>query len=424
MFDDVVIEDLYGYEILDSRGNPTIEGVCVLSDGTEARVAIPSGKSVGKHEAHELRDGDKRYNGKGVRNAITYLNRDIFEELEGLSPFMQQEIDDILIELDGTHNKSRLGANAILAASLSIAKASALSLGIELFEYLGGIKKHYLPVPFLNILNGGEHADNGLDIQEYMIAPVNFDTFSDALRAGVEIYHALRQILLDKHLSIGIGDEGGFAPTLSSNTEPFELIIRAIEKAGYVPGEDILLAIDAAANSFYRDGKYHLTLEDKHLSSEEFANLYKEWTDHYPLVSIEDGMAEMDEHGWIELTELIGEDIQLIGDDIFVTQMKLLKQGIDKAIANGILIKPNQVGSLSETLETVSFAQSNGYSTMVSHRSGDTCDPVIVHIAVGLDTLMIKSGAPCRGERLSKYNELLRIEYEQGLEYAGKLLIE
>ncbi len=401
---------VWAREILDSRGNPTVEAEIHLESGAYGAAAVPSGASTGTLEAHELRDGDDRYNGKGVTKAVDNIIDEIGDEIVGYDALDQRTIDELLIELDGTENKSRLGANAILAVSLATAKAAANHLGVPLFQYLGGIQARYLPVPLMNILNGGKHADNNVDIQEFMIAPAGAPTFGEALRMGVEVYHALKKVLSEQGYSTAVGDEGGFAPNLKSNEEALEVIMRAIEKAGYEPGIDVLLALDPAASEFYKDGFYYLQGEGKKLSSDDMVEFWINLVDKYPIVSIEDGMHEEDWEGWRKLTEALGNRIQLVGDDVFVTNIYRLERGIESEVANSILIKLNQIGTLTETLETIEMAQMHGYSWIISHRSGETEDTTISHLAVGTNASQIKTGAPARSERVAKYNELLRIE--------------
>ncbi len=410
------IIEVFAREILDSRGNPTVEVEVTLSDGAWGRAAVPSGASTGKNEALELRDGDKkRYKGKGVLKAVENVNTIIAEELEGEIAYNQREIDELLIELDGTPNKSKLGANAILGVSMAVARAAADSLGMPLYRYLGGTNAYVLPVPMMNILNGGAHADNSVDIQEFMIAPVKAELFSDAIRMGSEVFHSLKAVLKSKGYSTAVGDEGGFAPNLKSNEEALELIIKAIEDAGYTPGEDIFIAIDSAASEFYENGKYVFrwsTGEEK--SSDDMIKLYEKWITSYPIVSIEDGLSEDDWEGWVNLTKELGGKVQLVGDDIFVTNIEIFKKGIEKGIANSILIKLNQIGTVSETIDAVELAKLSGYTAVVSHRSGETEDTFIADLSVALNTGMIKTGSASRSERIAKYNQLLRIEEELG----------
>ncbi len=406
------ITDIKAREILDSRGNPTVEVDVVLEGGILGRAAVPSGASTGEHEAIELRDGDKaRYKGKGTQKAVSNVNNIIKKELIGKDPFNQRELDDFLIKLDGTENKSKLGANAILGVSLAAAKAAASAKEQQLFEYIGGKDAHILPVPMMNIINGGAHADNNVDLQEFMIMPVGADSFATALRMGSEIFHTLKSILKNKGLSTAVGDEGGFAPNLKSNSEAIEIILEAIDGAGYKMQKDVAVALDPAASSFYKDGKYMLLAEDKkENSSEDMINFYSSWVDKYPIVSIEDALAEDDWDGWSILTEKLGKKIQIVGDDLFVTNTKRLKTGIDKKIANSILIKVNQIGTLSETLDAINMAKKAGYTAVISHRSGETEDTTISHLAVATGVGQIKTGSVCRSDRVAKYNELLRIE--------------
>lgn len=410
-----VITDVCAREILDSRGNPTVEVDVVLADGTIGRAAVPSGASTGAFEAVELRDGDKtRYAGKGVLQAVENVNQIIAPKVKRLSPFDQHGLDRLLIELDGTENKSRLGANAILGVSLAVAKAAAGSAGIPLYQYLGGAKTKELPVPMMNILNGGKHADNNVDIQEFMIMPLGAASFAEALRMGTEVYHGLKEVLKEKSLTTAIGDEGGFAPSLASNEEALLCIMEAIRRAGYLPGEEVGLALDVAATEIYDRGRYHLAGEGLRKSPEEMISYYESLIGHYPIVSIEDGLSEEDWEGWAKLTERLGDQVQLVGDDLFATNPLRLERGIEGKCANSILIKVNQIGTLSETLKAIEMAKSAGYTAVVSHRSGETEDVTIAHIAVAVNAGMIKTGAPARTERVAKYNELLRIEKELG----------
>ena len=398
---------------MDSRGNPTIEVEVFLEDGTVGRAAVPSGASTGVHEAVELRDGDKsRYLGKGVLKAVDNVNTIISPELIGFDATDQAGIDLLMIDLDGSANKGKLGANAILGVSMAVAKAAAQSLGLPLYQYLGGFNAKELPVPMMNILNGGEHADNNVDIQEFMIMPVGAPNFREALRMGAEVYHSLKVVLKGRGLNTAIGDEGGFAPNLSSNEEALKVIIEAIEKAGYKPGEDIFLAMDVASSEIYQDGKYNLAGEGITKTAAEMVAFYEELVAKYPIISIEDGMAEDDWEGWKLLTEKLGDKIQLVGDDLFVTNTKRLKMGIDQDIANSILIKVNQIGTLTETFETIEMAKRAGYTCVISHRSGETEDATIADIAVAVNAGQIKTGAPTRSDRIAKYNQLLRIEEE------------
>lgn len=416
-----LIEAVGAREILDSRGNPTVEVEVLLDDGTVARAGVPSGASTGAFEAYELRDGDKdRYDGKGVQKAVDAVIGEISDEIEDMESTEQRLIDAALIALDGTENKSRLGANAILGASLAVAKASADSLDLPLFRYLGGPNAHTLPVPLMNIINGGSHADNDVDIQEFMIVPLGAETFSEALRWGVETYHALKGLLKSKGLATGLGDEGGFAPNLPSNRAALDLIVEAIGIAGYVPGKDIALALDVAASEFYKDGSYHF--EGKELSAKEIVAYFAELVDAYPLVSIEDPLEEDDWDGYTHLTEQLGHKVQIVGDDLFVTNPERLAKGLKLKAGNSILVKVNQIGTLTETLDAVALAQRAGYTAILSHRSGETEDTTIADLAVATDSGQIKTGAPARSERVAKYNQLLRIEEELGdaAVYAGR----
>ena len=410
-----IITQVYAREILDSRGNPTVEVEVVLEDGTMGRAAVPSGASTGVHEAVELRDGDKkRYVGKGVMKAVENVNDIIAEALIGLDATRQIEIDELLIRLDETPNKAKLGANAILGVSMAVAKAAANYVGLPLYQYLGGTNAHELPVPMMNILNGGSHADNNVDIQEFMIMPVGAKSFSECLRMNVEIYHALKGILKAKGLSTGLGDEGGFAPNLESNAEALDVIMEAIAKAGYKAGKDIMLAMDVAASEFYKDGKYHMLAEGAPKTSTQMVNYLADLVAKYPIISIEDGLAEDDWKGWAALTKKLGDKVQLVGDDLFVTNAARLQMGIDKGVANAILIKVNQIGTLTETFRAVELAKRHGYTAIVSHRSGETEDVTMSDIAVALNAGQIKSGAPARTDRVAKYNQLLRIEEDLG----------
>jgi enolase len=409
------IKKITAREILDSRGNPTVEVDVILKNGILGRAAVPSGASTGSREAVELRDGDKkRYLGKGVLKAVAHVEKIIASRLIGMDATKQKQIDHLMIGLDGTENKGKLGANAILGVSLAVAKASALDKGVSIYKYIGGTKAQRLPVPFFNILNGGQHADNNVDIQEFMIVPKGAKSFKDSLRMAAETYHVLKSVLKSKKLSTAVGDEGGFAPDLSSNEEAVQVIISAIEKAGYKPGKDISIALDAAASEMYQDGKYVLGADNRRLSSKEMVDFYEKLISKYPIVSIEDGLAEDDWDGWEKLTRRLGRKIQLVGDDIFVTNPKILAEGIRKRIANSILIKLNQIGTLTETLETVAMARKAGYTCMFSHRSGETEDAFLADVAVATNAGQIKTGAPARSERLAKYNQLLRIEEELG----------
>ena len=410
-----IITQVYAREILDSRGNPTVEVEVILEDGTMGRAAVPSGASTGVHEAVELRDGDKkRYVGKGVMKAVENVNDIIAEALIGLDATRQIEIDEMLIRLDETPNKAKLGANAILGVSMAVAKAAANYAGLPLYQYLGGTNAHELPVPMMNILNGGSHADNNVDIQEFMVMPVGAKSFTECLRMNVEIYHALKGILKGKGLSTGLGDEGGFAPNLESNAEALDVIMEAIEKAGYKAGKDIMLAMDVAASEFYKDGKYHMLAEGAPKTSTQMVNYLADLVAKYPIISIEDGLAEDDWKGWAALTRKLGGKVQLVGDDLFVTNAARLQMGIDKGVANAILIKVNQIGTLTETFRAVELAKRHGYTAIVSHRSGETEDVTMSDIAVALNAGQIKSGAPARTDRVAKYNQLLRIEEDLG----------
>ncbi|EGW37083.1 phosphopyruvate hydratase [Desulfosporosinus sp. OT] len=409
------ITDVYAREILDSRGNPTIEVDVVLTDGIIGRAAVPSGASTGAFEAVELRDGDKtRYMGKGVLKALENVNSLIAPEVEGLNPFDQPGLDRTLIELDGTENKGKLGANAILGVSLAAAKAAAESLGLPLYQYLGGVNAKELPVPMMNILNGGSHADNNVDIQEFMVMPVGASSFAEALRMGTEVYHSLKAVLKEKALATAVGDEGGFAPNLESNEDALLCIVDAIQRAGYVPGEDVALALDVAASEIYENGIYDLAGEGVKKTSDEMIDFYEGLIKRYPIVSIEDGLHEDDWEGWRKLTERLGDRVQLVGDDLFVTNPERLARGIKEKCANSILIKLNQIGTLTETLDAIEMAKRAGYTAVVSHRSGETEDVTLAHVAVAVNAGMIKTGAPARTERVAKYNELLRIEEELG----------
>lgn len=415
----VFIENVYAQEVLDSRGNPTVRATVELSDGTVASATVPSGASTGKREALELRDKDERFGGKGVLKAVTNVNEAIAEVIVGLSPFNQKEIDDIMLEIDGTENYSNLGANAVLGVSMAVARAAAKSLNIPLYRYLGGANASILPVPMFNIINGGAHANNSVDFQEFMIMPFGFDSFSEALRAAAEIYQTLKKILNDAGHSTAVGDEGGFAPNLKDNEEPIKIIMSAIEKAGYKLGEQIKIALDVAASELYENGKYKL--ENKEFSSEEMIEYYANLCEKYPIFSIEDGLSEDDWDGWKKLTERLGKKVQLVGDDLFVTNEKILLEGIKKGVANAILIKPNQIGSVSQTMQTVRLAQRNGYRCIMSHRSGESEDAFIADFAVALNTGEIKTGATSRSERNAKYNRLLEIEVDTD-EFLGNKL--
>jgi len=416
------IVDIQAREILDSRGNPTVEVDVLLECGAFGRAAVPSGASTGTREAVELRDGDKsRFLGKGVKKAVKNVQDIIAPKIIDMDAADQVLIDKTMIELDGTDNKGKLGANAILGVSLAVAKAAAEAFGLPLYRYIGGVNAKVLPVPLLNILNGGKHADNNVDFQEYMIAPAGAKSFAEAMRMAAEVYHTLKADLKSKGLATAVGDEGGFAPDLKSNEEPLEIIVESIQKAGYKPGKDIFICLDPASSEFYKEGKYQLTAENKALSSEEMVEYYKKLVEKYPIISIEDGMAEQDWDGWKIITEQLGDKIQLVGDDLFVTNSKILAEGIEKGVANSILIKLNQIGTLTETLETIELAKTNAYTAVVSHRSGETEDCTIADLVVATNIGMIKTGAPARSERLAKYNQLLRIEEELGdtAVYAG-----
>jgi enolase len=417
----VAIDTIRAREILDSRGNPTVEVEVILEDGAFGRAAVPSGASTGTYEALELRDNDERYLGRGVRQAIENIREHIAPALEGVDVLNQREVDEILIALDGTENKSRLGANAILGVSLAVARAAADHLGMPLYRYIGGVDAHVLPVPLMNIINGGKHAEGAADFQEFMIVPVGAPSFAEALRMGAEIYHHLKKALSERGLSTTVGDEGGFAPAVPSAERVFELLSEAVERARYRLGEEVYFALDAAASELYRDGSYVLRAEDRVLDSAGLIQLYERLVERFPLLSIEDGLAEDDWEGWVALTQSLGSKIQLVGDDLFVTSISRLERGIQQGCGNSILIKLNQIGTLTETLDTIRYAHRNGYSTIISHRSGETEDTTIADLAVAVNAGQIKTGAPCRGERVAKYNQLLRIEEELGSSavYAG-----
>lgn len=407
------IEDIIAREVLDSRGNPTLEVEVHLIDGILGRAIVPSGASTGAHECLELRDNDlERYGGKGVLNAVENVNDEIAGHLVGWSALDQQAIDEFMIELDGTPHKSRLGANAILGVSLAVSRAAALSLDMPLYRYLGGVVGRTLPVPMMNILNGGRHAEDSTDLQEFMVMPTGAPTFQEGLRWGVEVYHSLKNVLKTRGYNTGVGDEGGFAPSLGSNEEAIEVILQAIEEAGYRPGEHLHIALDPAASELYEDGHYHLHKEGKKLSGPEMVDFYSDWVSRYPIISIEDGLAEDDWEAWGLLVERIGQHVQVVGDDLFVTNVERLRRGIDEQAANSILIKLNQIGTLSETIAAVEMARRVGWTTVMSHRSGETEDTTIADLAVALNAGQIKTGAPCRSERVAKYNQLLRIEEE------------
>lgn len=413
-----LIESIHARQILDSRGNPTVEVEVTTSSGAFGRAAVPSGASTGTHEAVELRDGDKKkYMGKGVLKAVNNVNTKIAEAIVGFPAYEQNLIDKIMIELDGTPNKAKLGANAILGTSMAVAKAAAMESGMSLYRYIGGVSANTLPVPMMNILNGGSHADNSIDFQEFMVMPVKAATFSDALRMGTEVFHTLKKVLHDKGLSTNVGDEGGFAPNIKSNEEAIEIVIKAIEKAGFKPGVDIFIAMDAAVSEFY-DAKsktytFHKS-DGKKLKSDEMVDYWAKWVKKYPIISIEDGMAEDDWDGWKKLTTKVGDKVQLVGDDLFVTNVKRLQQGIDTNVANSILIKVNQIGTLTETIDAVNLAKRNSYKSIMSHRSGETEDNTIADLAVALNTGQIKTGSASRSDRMAKYNQLIRIEEELG----------
>ncbi len=408
-----IIVDVFGREVLDSRGNPTVEVEVILEDGTMGRAIVPSGASTGAYEAVELRDEDSgRYNGKGVLKAVANVNEIIAPEVIGMDALRQIDIDDLMLELDGTPNKSKLGANAILGVSLATARAAANFLDIPLYQYIGGINAKEIPVPMMNILNGGQHADNNVDIQEFMIVPTGAESFAEGLRMGVEVYHALKKVLIDKGLATAVGDEGGFAPNLPSNEAAIDVILEAINKAGYKAGEDINLALDVAATELFKDGKYYLESTNQVLSSDEMVDFYVGLTQKYPIISLEDGLAEDDWAGWKKLTDVLGNKIQLVGDDLFVTNTERLSRGIKEKVCNSILIKVNQIGTLTETLDTMEMAKKAGYTCVISHRSGESEDSTIADIAVATNAGQIKTGAPARTDRIAKYNQLLRIEEE------------
>ncbi|AWB82239.1 phosphopyruvate hydratase [Corynebacterium yudongzhengii] len=411
---------VFAREILDSRGNPTVEAEVFLDDGAHGRAAVPSGASTGVHEAHELRDGGDRYLGKGVTEAVKNINVEIADEIAGLEADDQRLIDQALIALDGSENKSRLGANAILGVSMAAARAAAESAALPLYRYIGGPNAHVLPVPMMNILNGGAHADSGVDVQEFMIAPIGFETFSEALRAGAEVYHQLKKVIKDKGLSTGLGDEGGFAPSVDSTRAALDLIVEATKGAGFTPGDEIALALDVASSEFFENGTYNF--EGGQHSAAEMTKVYEELIDEYPIVSIEDPLQEDDWDGYVTLTEAIGDKVQIVGDDLFVTNPKRLQEGIQKKAANALLVKVNQIGTLSETFDAVDLAHRNQFKTMMSHRSGETEDTTVADLAVALGCGQIKTGAPARSERVAKYNQLLRIEQElqEAAVYAGR----
>jgi len=408
------IVEVKGREVLDSRGNPTVEAEVVLESGARGRAMVPSGASTGAHEAVELRDGGPRFGGKGVLRAVAAINERIADEVIGLDALNQEAVDKTMLELDGTPNKGNLGANAILAVSLATAHAAASGLGLPLYRYLGGVQGVTLPVPLMNVINGGKHADNNVDFQEFMLVPGGLPTFSEALRAGVETFHALKSVLKAKGYNTNVGDEGGFAPDLKSNEEAVEVLLAAIEKAGYKPGQEIALALDPASSEFYREGKYVLEADGKSLSGPEMVAYWESWVNQYPIVSIEDGLAEDDWETWKLMTDRLGRRIQLVGDDLFVTNPAILKRGIEMGVGNSILVKVNQIGTLSETLEAIRLAHRSGYTTILSHRSGETEDSTIADIAVAVNAGQIKTGSASRSDRLAKYNQLLRIEEELG----------
>ena len=416
------IESIHSREVLDSRGHPTVEAEVHLSDGARGLAMVPSGASTGSHEAMELRDGGRRYGGRGVLTAVANVHDRISPALKGNSPFDQPRIDGILRELDGTENKSNLGANAILAVSMAVARAAAASRGVPLFRYLSKRTAYRLPVPMFNILNGGRHAADSTDFQEFMVAPVGASSFSEALRAGAEVFHALGKIIQKRGLNSSVGDEGGYAPSVPSNREAVELVLEAIDRAGYRAGEDCFIALDVAASEFFHDGEYRLAREGTTLSSRELVDFYADWAGRYPIISIEDGLAEDDWEGWVDMASRLGDRIQLVGDDLFTTNTRRIARGIETDAANALLVKPNQIGTLTETLEAVSMVKKVGWGAVMSHRSGETEDATIADLAVAWDTGQIKAGAPCRSERLAKYNRLLRIEEELGPSavYPGK----
>jgi len=408
------IEEVLGREVLDSRGNPTVEVEVSLVSGARGRAIVPSGASTGEHEAVELRDGGDRFGGKGVQRAVANVDGDVAAAIKGIDALDQRLVDRALLDADGTDNKSRLGANALLGASLATARAAALELDLPLYRYLGGPSAHVLPVPMMNVVNGGVHADNSVDLQEFMIMPVRAPSFSEALRWGVETYHALKAVLHARGLSTAVGDEGGFAPDLASNEDAVQVLVEAIEKAGYRPGTDLAIALDPATSELFRDGRYHLVSEDRHLSSDEMVGFWVDLVDRYPIVSIEDGMAEDDWDGWAALTEAVGGRVQLVGDDLFVTNVERLAMGIERGVANSVLVKVNQIGTLTETFETVDLATRHAYTSVISHRSGETEDTTIADLAVAVNGGQIKTGAPARSDRVAKYNRLLRIEHDLG----------
>jgi enolase len=422
------IIDVHAREILDSRGNPTVEAEIVLASGAQATAAVPSGASTGEHEAIELRDNDpKRYGGKGVQDAVRNVNEIIGPRLEGFDAYDQVAVDDQLIELDGTDNKGRLGANAMLAVSMAVARAASRDQGVSLYRYLGGVMAHVLPVPMMNVLNGGAHASNNVDVQEFMIVPVGADGFEDALRMGVEVFHALKKVLAKQHLSTAVGDEGGFAPSLASNEAALDALMAGIGEAGYEAGQDVVIALDPAASEFYEDGAYLFKKGGgQRRTSAEMIELYRSWVERYPIVSIEDGLAEDDWDGWLALTDALGDKIQIVGDDLFVTNVDRLVKGIDGGVANAILVKLNQIGTLSETMTCIDIAKRNGYGTIISHRSGETEDTFIADLAVATGAGQIKTGSASRTDRVAKYNQLLRIAEElgDGAMYPGRALYQ
>jgi enolase len=409
------IVDVIAREILDSRGNPTVEADVLLESGVMGRAAVPSGASTGEKEAIELRDGDKqRYLGKGVLRAVEYVNTEIAEAIIGLDAAEQAFIDETMIDLDGTENKSRLGANAILAVSMAVARAAAEESGLSLYRYLGGSGKMEMPVPMMNIINGGAHANNNIDMQEFMIIPVGAPTFREAVRYGAEVFHALKKLIDEKGMPTTVGDEGGFAPNLPSNEAALQLIVEGIEAAGYVPGQDVAIGVDCASSEFYKDGLYHLESEGLHLTSAQFVDYLANWVDKYPLITIEDGMSEHDWDGWKLLTQRLGKNIQIVGDDVFVTNTKIFREGVRQGLGNSILIKINQIGTLTETFAAIEMAKRAGYTAVISHRSGETEDSTIADIAVATNALQIKTGSMSRSDRMAKYNQLLRIEEDLG----------
>jgi len=417
-----IIEDVRGIELLDSRGNPTVGAVVTLSSGVQGMAAVPSGASTGAHEAVELRDGDERYLGKGVLRAVKNVNERIGPEVLGLDALDQPAVDRAMIALDGSPNKAELGANAILAVSLAVARAAAETLGTSLYRYLGGSNAKVLPVPLMNVINGGKHADNDVDMQEFMLAPYGFPDFRTALRAGVETFHHLKKVLKARGYDTNVGDEGGFAPALKSNVEAVEVLLEAIEKAGYMPGEEIGIALDPASTEFFEDGVYHLRSEGRRLDSDEMIGFWEDWVSRYPIVSIEDGLAEDDWEGWAKLTQRLGGKVQLVGDDLFVTNVRRLRRGIDESVANAILVKVNQIGTLTEAMDAIEMAKAAGYRNVISHRSGETEDTFIADLAVAVNAGQIKTGSASRSDRVAKYNRLLAIEAElgDGARFLGK----